>query len=112
MLKRWFLSTLLFLISLLFTSNINAAELRGRLSGLSGASVNVTCNGGGGSSLLSSDGTYSIMGLPFGKSCSFTVTVSKDKAESVRIPFNTSRSITIYNGQVKKYGRRILVIRE
>ena len=110
MLKRWFLVTLLFLISPLLTSNINASELRGRFTGLPGASVVVRCNGGGGSSTLSNDGTYSIVGLPSGRTCSFTV--SKDDAKSVIIPFDTSRSVTIYNGQVKKYKNKILVIRE
>lgn len=110
MLKRWFLSTLLFLISLLFASNINASELRGRLTGLPGASVDVSCNGYDDSLPLSNNGTYSIMGLPSGKNCSFTV--STEDAKSVKIPFSTSRSVTIYNGQVKKFGGRIVVIRE
>ena len=108
--KKWFLSTLLFLISLSFTANINAAELRGRLIGLPGATLAVNCTGGGGSSTVSSDGSYAIMGLPSGQGCSFTV--SEGGAISVNIPFSTSRSVTIYNGQLRKHGSRILVIRE
>lgn len=106
--KKWFLSIFLLLISLAFTSSIYAAELRGRFAGLSGVTVKVSC--GGKSSKVRSDGTYAIMGLPSGKDCSFVV--SKGKAKSIPIPFSTSRSVTIYNGQLRKLGNRILVIRK
>ena len=112
MFKKWYLSTFLFLISLSFTSIINAAELRGRFTGFPGASVKVSCNSVSDvkSSPVRSDGTYAIKGLPSGKDCSFTV--SKGDAKSVSIPFSTSRSVTIYNGQLRKHGSRILVIRK
>ena len=108
--KKWFLSTLLFLILLSFASNINAAELRGRLKGLPGATVAVNCIGDRGSSTVSSDGSYAIRGLPSGRDCSFTV--SEGGAKSVNIPFSTSRSVTIYNGRLRKHQNRILVIRD
>lgn len=109
MLNKWFLITLLFLISLSFTYNLNAAELRGRFTGLPGAFIMVRCNGGGRTLRMGNDGTYAIRGLPSGRHCSFTVYTGN--ARSVPIQFSTSRSVTIYNGQLRRYGNRILVIR-
>jgi hypothetical protein len=108
--KLWFFRTFLFLILLSFTSITHAAELRGRLIGITGASVTVTCDGGDRSAPIGNDGTYAVMGLPAGRTCSFIV--SSGNARSAAIPFSTSRSVTIFNGQLRQQNDIILVIRQ
>jgi hypothetical protein len=95
---------------MLFTYITHAAELRGRLTGLSGASVTVKCKNFSNSRSIGKNGTYAILGLPSGKDCSFTV--SRKDAVSAPIPFSTSKSVTIYNGRLKQYKKRIIVIRK
>ena len=95
---------------LILFSAVNAAELRGQLSGIANASVKVNCPGGGGSSTISSSGSYSVKDLPAGKNCSFSV--SQGAAKSVNIPFSTARSVTVYSGQLRLRGNRILVLRQ
>lgn len=102
--------TILVLLATLSASITSAAELRGRLTGLPGAYLKVDCSGSSRSSAIGSDGTYAITGLPSGVECSFTV--SSGSALSGHIPFNTSTSVTIYNGRLSLHDNRILVIRQ
>ena len=98
------------LVSLAFSSSILAAELRGRLTGLPGAGLVVTCPDGQSSTTIASSGNYTVRGLASGKNCSFKISASG--AESLDIAFNTSRSVTIYSGNLVKRGNRIVVIRQ
>jgi len=111
MFKKLLLNVLSTLCLLFFSSLINAAELRGRLTGIAGASVAVECSGFGPlASSIAGSGAYAVMSLPAGKDCSFRV--SKGAASSTGIAFNTSQSVTIYNGQLRMYEDRIVVIRQ
>ena len=103
--KRPCLILLSFMLLAIFSA-VQAAELRGRLTGIAGAILNVQCPGGSGSASLNPDGSYVVTGLPAGKSCSFTV--SSGNQRSVAVPFSTSRSVTIYNGELKQHQGRIL----
>lgn len=98
------------LAALAFCSSAYAAELRGRLTGMPGAKVKVSCPGGGGSATIASSGKYAVRGLPGGQNCNFTV--SGDGAASVAIAFSTSQSVTLYSGKLAKRGSRIVVIRK
>ena len=80
----------------------HAAELRGKLTGMRGAHVEVTCPGGSGSSVIASKGGYRVSGLPDNEACSFSV--SAGDLTSVDIPFSTRRSVTIYNGNLRRAG--------
>lgn len=110
MIKKGLYLLLLLFMLMAFFSVAHAAELRGRLTGMPSATLNVQCPGGGGSASLNPDGSYIVTGLPSRKSCSFTV--SSGGQESVPVPFSTSRSVTIFNGQLKQHQGRILVIRQ
>lgn len=98
------------LVILTFFSSAHAAELRGRLTGMPNASVQVKCPGGGGSATIAASGSYAVRGLPGGQNCDFIV--SGDGANSVAIAFSTSQSVTIYSGKLAKRGTRIVVIRK
>lgn len=101
----------LMLVSLVLSSGINAAELRGRFANGSGATVRVSCSGGGGGAATVNDaGNYTVRGLPAGRNCNFVV--SRDGASSVSIAFSTAQSITVYSGSLTAYGNRIVVVQQ
>ncbi len=110
MLKKWIFCVFLSLASLAFFSAANAAELRGKLSGVAGALVAVNCSGSKGSAVIDQSGNYAVRGLPAGRDCLFTV--SQGDAKSVSIPFSTARSVTVYSGILSRHGKRILVLRQ
>lgn len=101
----------LMLVSLVLSSSINAAELRGRFANGSGATVRVNCSGGGGGAATINDaGNYTVRGLPAGRNCNFVV--SRGGASSVSIAFSTAQSITVYSGSLTEYGNRIVVVHQ
>jgi hypothetical protein len=101
----------LMLASLVFSSVIHAAELRGRFANGSGATVRVSCSGGGGGAATVNDsGKYTVRGLPAGRNCNFVV--SRGSASSVPIAFSTAQSITVYSGRLTVYGNRIVVVQQ
>lgn len=104
------LHAFVFVIFLLASSIAHAAELRGRLIGIPGATVRVTCGGINRSAPIGNDGSYAIVGLPTGRSCSFIV--FSRNARSVPISFSTTRSVTIFNGRLRQQDKIILVIRQ
>lgn len=108
--SKWIGCAFLTLVSLVFFSTAYAAELRGKLTGMPNAKVQVSCPGGGGSATIASSGGYAVRGLPGGQNCSFTV--SGDGATSVAIAFSTSQSVTTYSGKLARRGSRIVVIRK
>lgn len=108
--NKLLLYAFVFLIFLLVSSVAHAAELRGRFTGIPGATIRVICNTFDRSVPIRNDGSYSIFGLPTAQSCSFIV--SSGDASSVPIPFSTTRSVTIFNGQLKQRNEIILVIRQ
>ncbi len=110
MLNKGILYAFLSLGSLVVFSIAGAAELRGRLSGIPDALVEVSCHGGGGRSTVDKTGNYAVRGLPSSRDCSFTV--SGGGAKSVSIPFSTTRSVTIYSGKLRRHNGRILVSRQ
>lgn len=107
--NKLLLYALAFVIFLLVSSVAHAAELRGRLTGISGTTIQVRCGDFHRSAPTGNDGSYAIVGLPTGRTCSFIVT--SGNASSVSIPFNTTRSVTIFNGRLRRQNEIILVIR-
>lgn len=103
---KYFIAVLLFMnISLL-----HAADLRGKLTGINGAKINVNCEGYTASANISASGSYRVSNLPANKSCSFTVTVGKNS--STAIPFSSSKNVSVYNGSIKRFNNQILVVRQ
>lgn len=109
------LFTLLVLFSGLSPSLAGAAELRGQFvydaTQVANPTVTVFCNGKdpSGSSQVAQSGNYAVRGLPAGQDCSFRVT-SGGKS-SRRIPFSTTRSVTIYSGKLRERSDKILVLK-
>ena len=95
---------------LLNTPFLYAADLRGKLSGISGSQINVNCEGALKSTTTSTAGNFHVADIAVNKACFFTV--NKGKLISVKIPFSSNKSVTIYNGTLKKFGNKILVIRK
>lgn len=109
--NKLFLYAFVFVIFLLVSSVAHASELRGRLAGgISGATIRATCDNITRPAPIGNDGSYAIVGLPKGKSCSFIV--SSGNASSAPISFSTTRSVTIFNGRLKRQNKIILVIRQ
>lgn len=98
------------LVTLALFSSAYAAELRGSLSGMPNATLQVSCPDGGGSAKIAASGRYAVRGLPGGQNCSFTV--SRDGAVSIPIAFSTSQSVTTYSGKLVRHGERVIVIRK
>lgn len=97
-------------LSSLYTS-AHAAELRGHLTGMPGAALNIECPPDrGGNTIVKQDGNYAVLGLPPNRDCSFTIIF--ENQESIPIPFSTFRSVTIFNGHLQLYEGRIVVIRQ
>ncbi len=100
-------------VTILIFLNISfahAADLRGRLTGINGAKIDVKCNGHETSTTISRTGGFHVTDLPANKACHFTVEAGN--AKSVRIPFSSKKSVTIYNGSLRKFKNKILVIRK
>jgi hypothetical protein len=68
---KYFIAVLL----LMNVSLVHAADLRGKLTGISGAKININCEGYTTSANISASGSYRVSNLPANKSCSFTVKV-------------------------------------
>jgi len=102
----------LYLVAILFAviiSHTHAADLRGKLTGIPGATVKVSCTGNlAASTIISSDGRFFISGLPANQSCSFTV-LKGDMVSSEK-RFSTGRTISSYNGSLRIVNGRIFVI--
>lgn len=101
------------IIALLLLLNIPhgyAADLRGKLTGINGAQIEVNCGGPPVSTIISKTGSFNITGLPANKSCYFTVNTSS--ASSVKMSFSSKKNVTVYNGSLKKLGAKILVIQQ
>ena len=111
--NKLFVFAFLFSTFLLVSSIVHAAELRGRLTGISGATIQVQCvNDPFNQSVpIGNDGSYAIFGLPTRKSCSFIVSLG-NVIKSVPISFSTTRSVTIFNGRLKQQNNIVLVIRQ
>lgn len=88
----------------------HAADLRGKLTGIPGAQINVNCQGFTASTHISSNGSYHISDLPANKACHFTVHAGN--TVSVNIPFSSKSSVTVYNGTLQNFNNKILVIRK
>lgn len=100
------IATILLFLSVSFA---HAADLRGKLTGINGAQINVDCEGFKNSTSISATGKFHVTDLPANKSCFFTVNAGA--VMSVRIPFSSNKSVTVYNGSLKKFSNKILVIR-
>ena len=89
-----------------------AADLRGKLTGINGAQINVYCSGSKKpeEATISKTGSFNVTGLPANKSCYFTVT--HGNASSVKMSFSSKKNVTVYNGSLKKLGKKILVIQQ
>ena len=101
------------IITLSFLLNIPhgyAADLRGKLTGINGAQIEVNCGGSKEHVSTSKTGSFNVTGLPANKSCYFTVKASG--ASSVKMSFSSKKNITVYNGSLKKLGNKILVIQQ
>jgi hypothetical protein len=95
---------------LMFTvSAVGAADLRGKLSGLSGATITAKCGGVSKSAKISKNGSFNVGGLPINQSCSFTLSIGQ--SSSVGIPFNTKNNVTEYRGSARVVGKKIIVAR-
>jgi len=92
------------------TSVLYAADLRGKLTGINDIQITVNCNGIKKSTGVSSSGNFHVADLPANKACHFTA--SKGNKVSVQIPFNSTKSVTVYNGSLKLFGNKILVLRK
>lgn len=103
---KFFLAILLF-INISFA---HAADLRGKLTGIRDAKIYVACNGYKTSTTISNTYNFHVSDLPANKSCHFTVKAGN--AESVRISFSSKNSVTVYNGTLKKFNNKIVVIRK
>lgn len=101
-----------YICSLLFFLNVaQAAELRGNLTGIQGASITVSCDSAPIINVnISARGSFYAPDLPPNQACNFTV--KSGEAASIPISFNSSRSITIFKGNLTLFGNRILVIRQ
>ena len=96
-------------ILLLFTlSFVHAADLRGKLTGISDAEVHADCAGYTASTAISSNGSFFISDLPPNNSCHFIVKAGK--LMSARTSFNTKNSTNTFDGKLKKFNNKILVI--
>lgn len=109
------LRVFLALIAMMSLSVVSAAELRGQLSydsqQLNGPVVTVFCRGiQTGETAIGASGNYAVRGLPAGQDCSFQV--SAMGAISKRIPFSTTRSVTIYSGKLRIRNDKILVLKQ
>jgi hypothetical protein len=89
---------------------VDAADLRGKLTGINGATIHVICEGSSTSVKVSSSGSYRVSNLPANKSCSFKVQVGS--SISTAIPFSSSKNVSVYNGSIKKFNNKILVVRK
>jgi hypothetical protein len=89
---------------------VHAADLRGKLTGINGAKINVSCEGYKTSVNIPSSGSYRVSNLPANKSCSFTIQVGNNS--STAIPFSSSKNVSVYNGSIKKFNNQILVVRK
>jgi len=95
---------------LMNVSLVHAADLRGKLTGISGAKININCEGYTTSANISASGSYRVSNLPANKSCSFTVMVGSHS--STAIPFSSSKNVSVFNGSIKKFNNQILVVRK
>jgi len=103
----------IFIIALLLLLNMShayAADLRGKLTGIKGAWIEVNCGGSSKSANISKTGSFNVTGLPADKACYFTVIAGG--ASSVKMSFSSKTNVTVYNGSLKKLGDRILVIQQ
>lgn len=101
-----------YVVILILLTNVSlsyAADLRGRLTGISGAQLDIYCGSFHKNKILSASGNFNVTGLPAKKSCYFIV--SDNDAASVNMPFNSNNNVTVYNGKLKKLKGNILVIR-
>jgi hypothetical protein len=114
--NKRFLWSLAALTVLVISTDLGAAELRGRLWGSSGQGVQpgtmvqVTCQGENprDPESVAHNGSYSVRGLPPERGCQLTVIVGG--ARSQPVAFNTSRSVVSFNAEVRNYQGRILVL--
>jgi hypothetical protein len=104
------LKTLIIALLLLNISHVYAADLRGKLTGIRGAQIEVNCGGSPKSVNISKTGSFNVTGLPAGKACYFTVIAGN--ASSVKIAFSSKKNVTVYKGSLKKLGKKILVIQK
>ena len=105
------LKILIIALSLLLNiSHAYAADLRGKLTGIKGAQIEVNCGGSPKFAHTSKTGSFNVTGLPANKSCYFTVNASG--ASSVKMSFSSKKNVTVYNGSLKKLGDKILVIQQ
>ena len=104
----------LLLIGILLNVNVSvahAADLRGKLTGLPGARVIVTCGDNKRwESKLPKSGTYNVTRLPANKPCTFIVAYRNTASTIIR--FSTKNSVTTFNGKLKLFGQRILVTKQ
>lgn len=97
------------MVLLVNVSYVHAAELRGNLTGIRGASVEVNCAGWKVSTGVSDSGSFNISNIPPSDTCNFVV--KKGSAVSASIAFDAKKNnINSFNGSLKKVGNRILVI--
>ena len=105
--KQKFCITILLIMNV---SVVHAADLRGKLTGINGARINVNCEGYKTSANISSSGSYRISNLPANKSCTFSVQVGSDS--SAAIPFSSSKNVSVFNGSIKRFNDQILVVQQ
>lgn len=101
-----------FIVILLFVAvfTAHAADLRGKLTGVSGAKIAAKCGKASKSANIASSGSFNLSGLPVNQSCYFTV--SSGKSVSAKIPFNTKNNVTEYRGILRVVGKKVIVVRK
>jgi hypothetical protein len=110
------LATGAILVGLLFSSPVEAAELRGRMwaSGQSsrapqGATVTVTCGSSSKPTVsLASDGAYSVRGLPANANCQLVVKVGSKTSPVVRV--RTNATVVRFNAEIRTLPDRVIVL--
>ena len=100
----------LFILWTFCSLSANAADIRGQLTGLTGASIVAYCGKIQKSTTISKSGGFYIGHLPVNKSCQFKVV--QGDASSVGKSFKTNGAVTEFRGSLRKVGKKIIVIRK
>lgn len=115
--KKYILLPAVLILIIALPALTYAAELYGKFSSsnpdiLLDALVSVKCNNYSRSTNISSDGKYSVRGIPGNQGCYFTITYPDSKySDSPIVRFNTNRSVVTINAELRLKNNQILVLR-
>lgn len=110
-----FMLFLLVLVSFVSVTGAFAAEVKGSFwegSGQqipSGSDVVVSCGGNVQRVAIAARGNYSVRGLPSGRGCELRV-ITGSGVESSPFAFSTSRSVVLFNAEIRRYGNAVLLL--